>query len=48
MSPRKYTLETIFQRLARKDDPWKGMMRHARTLASRRKTLDKRVEEEVG
>ncbi|MEJ2563876.1 MAG: non-homologous end-joining DNA ligase, partial [Anaerolineales bacterium] len=28
-----YTLENIFRRLGQKEDPWKGMMRHARSLS---------------
>lgn len=34
-----YTVFNIFRRLAKKDDPWKDMMRHAHTLDNARKKL---------
>jgi len=35
-----YTLQNIFRRLGQKEDPWKGMMRHARSLSEPRRRLD--------
>lgn len=35
-----YTLENVFRRLGQKEDPWKGMMRHARSLSEPRQRLD--------
>jgi len=32
LTPRSYTLSSIFRRLGNKEDPWKGMARNARTL----------------
>lgn len=43
MYPRKYTVENIFLRLARKDDPWAQMGRHAiapDTMRRRLRSLD--------
>ncbi|MFW6200893.1 MAG: non-homologous end-joining DNA ligase, partial [Gemmatimonadota bacterium] len=40
MGPRRYTLENIFRRLSRKDDPWKGMDAGARSIASARTRLE--------
>lgn len=40
MSPRAYTLENLFRRLGRKDDPWSGIDRHRRSLAGPREALD--------
>lgn len=39
-----YTIENVLQRIARKDDPWKGLMRHARSLEKPRQRLE-RLEE---
>jgi bifunctional non-homologous end joining protein LigD len=36
-----YTMQTIFQRLAHKQDPWKDMMRHARSLKTPRRRLER-------
>ncbi|MFW5904902.1 MAG: hypothetical protein ACOCUZ_01670 [bacterium] len=41
MGPRRYTLENIFRRLSRKDDPWKGMDAGAPSIASARTRLEK-------
>jgi bifunctional non-homologous end joining protein LigD len=38
-----YTMKNIFQRLGQKEDPWKGMMRHARSLSEPRRQLDNRT-----
>lgn len=46
MGPRRYTLENLFRRLGRKDDPWKGMARRARSLDGPREALDRLLEEE--
>lgn len=40
----RYTIENVLQRIARKDDPWKGLMRHARSLEKPRQRLE-RLEE---
>lgn len=39
-APRDWTIENVPRRLAQKEDPWSGLMRHARSLASRRVVLD--------
>lgn len=39
-SSQHYTIENIFRRLARKEDPWKNMYKHARSLAKAKKILD--------
>ncbi|MFP3904933.1 MAG: non-homologous end-joining DNA ligase [Armatimonadota bacterium] len=33
IGPRTYTITNIFRRLGHKDDPWKGLGRHARSLS---------------
>jgi bifunctional non-homologous end joining protein LigD len=35
-----YTVKNIFRRLGQKEDPWKGYMRHARSLREPRHRLD--------
>lgn len=40
----RYTVKTVLKRIAAKDDPWKGLMRHARSLAKPRRRLE-RLEE---
>ena len=35
-----YTVKNIFRRLGQKQDPWQGIMRHARSLDDPRKQLD--------
>jgi bifunctional non-homologous end joining protein LigD len=35
-----YAVENIFRRLGQKEDPWKGMMRHQRSLEEPRRRLD--------
>jgi len=35
-----YTVDNIFRRLGQKEDPWKGYMRHARSLSEPRDRLD--------
>ena len=47
MGPRRYTLENLFRRLGRKDDPWKGMDRRARSLDGPREELDEMLEDEA-
>jgi bifunctional non-homologous end joining protein LigD len=44
--PQEWTIENISDRLAQKDDPWSGMMRHARSLSSRREDLDEMLDAE--
>ncbi|NLO06676.1 MAG: ATP-dependent DNA ligase [candidate division WS1 bacterium] len=45
-NPRDWTLQNVPDRIAQKGDPWRGMMRYARSLASRRETLDALLEAE--
>ncbi|MFO8078836.1 MAG: non-homologous end-joining DNA ligase [Armatimonadota bacterium] len=44
--PQDWTIESIPDRLARKEDPWAGMMRHARSISSRRDDLDSLLDAE--
>jgi bifunctional non-homologous end joining protein LigD len=41
MSSERYTLGNIFRRLRQRDDPWRSMARHARSLDAPRRALDK-------
>lgn len=40
LSGDRYTVENVFQRLGQKEDPWKGMRRHARSLSDPRSRLE--------
>lgn len=40
MGPRRYTIQNLFRRLSRKDDPWEGIGRRARGLNGPRDALD--------
>lgn len=40
MGPRRYGIRNLFRRMSRKEDPWKGMGRRARSLAAPRDALD--------
>ena len=40
MQPGRYTIENLFRRLARKEDPWAGMGRRACGLTAARRRLD--------
>jgi bifunctional non-homologous end joining protein LigD len=46
-SPRDWTIREVPKRLAQKDDPWSGLMRHARSLASRRDSLEELIDAEA-
>jgi bifunctional non-homologous end joining protein LigD len=39
LSPQKYTIQNIFRRLGRKDDPWAGIGRKGASIADARKRL---------
>lgn len=39
-----YRVDNICRRLGQKDDPWRGMMRHARSLSEPRHRLDEMIE----
>lgn len=39
VSPRDFTITNVPERLSKKGDPWKGMMRHARKIESRQGKL---------
>jgi bifunctional non-homologous end joining protein LigD len=41
LGPRDFTVATVFRKIARRDDPWKGMRRRARSLAPARERLDR-------
>ncbi|MGC9529663.1 MAG: non-homologous end-joining DNA ligase [Candidatus Bipolaricaulaceae bacterium] len=45
-SPRDWTVRDLPGRLERRQDPWKGLMRHARSLASRASDLHKLLDRE--
>jgi bifunctional non-homologous end joining protein LigD len=40
LNAQRYTIRTVFPRLARKDDPWKGMSKRGRSLARPRQRLE--------
>lgn len=44
LHPRRYTIENLFRRLGRVEDPWKGMGRHGRSLKGPREALDDLLE----
>ncbi len=41
LGPRKWTVENLFRRLGAKDDPWKGMGRHAVSPGALRARIDR-------
>ncbi|GAB4245387.1 MAG: non-homologous end-joining DNA ligase [Thermoleophilia bacterium] len=46
LSPRTYTIENAFRRLAHKQDPWEGLRSHSRTLTEPREKLKALLDEE--
>jgi len=40
LDSQSYAVKNIFRRLGQKEDPWKGYMRHARSLSEPRSRLD--------
>jgi bifunctional non-homologous end joining protein LigD len=44
LNAQSYTIENIFRRLGQKEDPWKRMMRHARSLDKPRDRLNEKIE----
>lgn len=48
LNSQSYSMDNIFRRLGQKEDPWKDMYRHARSLNKARQTLDKLREKEEG
>lgn len=47
LGPRKWTIENLFRRLGAKDDPWKGMARHAVSPSALRDRVDRLREAET-
>jgi bifunctional non-homologous end joining protein LigD len=45
LSPTQYTIKNIQRRLSQKNDPWSGIMRHARSLKEPLKKLQGLIEE---
>ena len=45
LTARRYTIDTIPDRLSGTTDPWQGINRHARSLTGPRRTLDRLLEE---
>jgi len=45
-NPRDWTIENIQNRLGQKEDPWKGMMRHAQSLENHQETLKELLDHE--
>lgn len=43
LRPDAFTIKNIFKRLARKDDPWKDIDKHAQSLSEAKKKLKKRI-----
>lgn len=48
LSPRTYTVENVGRRLAQKEDPWKGMGRHARGIEGPCEALEALRDDEAG
>ena len=46
VNPRDWTVKNINSRLGQKEDPWKGMMRHAVSLVSRQEKLNELLNQE--
>ncbi|MDX1649560.1 MAG: ATP-dependent DNA ligase, partial [Myxococcota bacterium] len=46
IGPRDYTVRNVFRKIARRDDPWSGMRRRARSLEPARKRLEELRERE--
>jgi len=46
-NPRDWTMENIHNRLGQKEDPWKGMMRHAQSLESHQEMLKELLSREA-
>jgi bifunctional non-homologous end joining protein LigD len=46
VEPRSWDISSVPNRMAQRDDPWASMMRHARSLAGRRKRLDEMLSEQ--
>lgn len=46
VNPGEWTMENLPNRLAHREDPWKGMMRHAQSLGSRRGKLQRLLDAE--
>ncbi len=40
LTSQSYRVDNVFRRLGQKEDPWKGMMRHARSLKGPQRALD--------
>lgn len=47
LKPDQWNIKNIFKRLARKGDPWKNMLKHAQSLKTARKKLEKLIGEET-
>jgi len=45
LDARRWTVRNVLQRLGQRDDPWRGLGRHARSLAKARRRLDALREE---
>jgi bifunctional non-homologous end joining protein LigD len=45
LTARRYTLRNVRRRLGQREDPWKGMMRHAHSLTRPRAKLDRLLED---
>lgn len=45
-NPRDWTIKNILNRLGQKEDPWKGMMRHAQSLESHQEKLRELLDQE--
>ncbi len=46
-SPRDWNIENILKRMGQKQDPWSGMMQHARSISTRREKLDELLDQEA-
>jgi bifunctional non-homologous end joining protein LigD len=44
VGPRSFTVKNVLRRLGQRDDPWKGMRRHASGIGRARERLDRHRE----
>jgi bifunctional non-homologous end joining protein LigD len=46
LTSQRYTIQNIFKRLERRQDPWKDVQRHAQSLVKAQKKLSEYIDSE--